>query len=188
MKQNVHSTSTRLSAALQVEASVEIQFRDAETFRLTLWGLRNHHYLHLQLPEEEEEEDKSWNMEEAGAELKAFYSCWPAPVSPESTAQSQCLLWLSKSNQTSLRGAAHNQPPPAEKGRCWPPGRRTEKQHCFHPAEDQQTSLAAVLQTFHHPTLLIFSFLSLTFPLPSSLRPPLRCVVALRASFCPGHC
>lgn len=96
---------------------MEIQFRDAETFRLTLWGIRNHHDLHLQPPEEEEEEeDKSWNMEDAGGELKAFYSCWPAPVSPESTTQSHCLLWLS--NQTALRGLS-NQPPPAEKGRCW---------------------------------------------------------------------
>lgn len=101
-----------------MEATVEIQFRDAEAFSLTLWGLRNHHYLHLQPPEEEEEEeDRSWNMEEAGGEMKAFYSCWPAPVSPESATQSHCLLWLS--NQTALRGVAHNQPPPAEKGRCW---------------------------------------------------------------------
>lgn len=108
------STCMCLSAALQLEVSMELQFKDVESLNLTLWGLRNHNSLHLH-PPKEEDEDKGWNVEEGG-EVKAFYCCCPAPVSSESTTQSHCLLWLP--NQTALRGAAHHQPPLADKGRC----------------------------------------------------------------------
>lgn len=110
-----------LSAALQLEVSLELQFKDVESLNLTLWGLRNHNSLHLQ-PPKDEDDNKGWNVEEGG-EVKAFYCCSPAPVSSESTTQSQCLLWLP--NQTALTWAAHHQPPLADKGQCW--GQKSEE-------------------------------------------------------------
>ncbi|XP_056891262.1 uncharacterized protein LOC130527120 isoform X2 [Takifugu flavidus] len=105
----LHTNSS--PSALQLEVSMELQFKDVESLNLTLWGLRNHDSLHLH-PPKEEDEDKGWNVEEGG-EVKAFYCCCPAPVSSESTTQSHCLLWLP--NQTALRGAAHHQLPLADK-------------------------------------------------------------------------
>lgn len=123
------STCMCLSAALQLEVSLELQFKDVESLNLTLWGLRNHNSLHLH-PPKEEDEDKGWNVEEGG-KVKAFYCCCPAPVSSESTTQSHCLLWLP--NQTALRGAAHHQPPLADKGQCW--GQKSEEVRDQFPSE-----------------------------------------------------
>lgn len=100
------------SAALYMQ--VELQFRGAEALNLTLWGLSNHNALHLH-PLEEEEVDKGWNGKEAGRETKAFYCCYPGPMSSTSATQGLCLLWLS--NQTALRGAARSQLLWAETGR-----------------------------------------------------------------------
>lgn len=99
-----------------MQVSLELQFRDAEALNLTLWGLSSHNSLHLHPPEEEEDEDKGWNVREAGGETKVFYCCYPGPMSSELATQGLCLLWLS--NQTALRGAAHNQLLLAETGRC----------------------------------------------------------------------
>lgn len=108
-----------LSAALYVQVFVEFQFRDGEALNLTLWGLRNHNSLHLQ-PPEEEDEDK-------GSETKAFYCCYPGSMSSGLVTQGLCLLWLF--NQTALRAAAHSQPLLPKKGRSeiW---RKTDKNTC----------------------------------------------------------
>lgn len=108
--------SLRLSAALYVQASLELQFRDAEALNLTLWGLWNHNTLHLR-PPEEEHGDEGWNVEEDGSETEAFYCCSPGPMTSGSVARGLCLLRLF--NRTALRGAAHKRPLPAEKGGCW---------------------------------------------------------------------
>lgn len=92
-----------LSAAL-VQVSMELQLRDAEALNVTLWGLRNCNSLHLHPPEEEE----------AGAETKAFYCCYPRAMSSESVPRDLCLLQLF--NQTALRQVAGNQLLLVEKG------------------------------------------------------------------------
>lgn len=112
-----------------MQVSLELQLKDAEALNLTLWGLRNNNSLHLHPPEEEEEDkDKGWNEREAGGQTRAFYCCYPGPMSSASVTPGVCLLWLF--NQTALRGAARSQPLLAEKGGCQGGkfgGRRTKK-------------------------------------------------------------
>lgn len=99
-----------------MQVSLELQFSDAERLNLTLWGLSTRNSLHLH-PPEEEEKDKGRNVEEAGGETKAFYCCYPAPMSSGSVPQGLCLLWLF--NQTALRGPVDDRSLLAEKGRRW---------------------------------------------------------------------
>lgn len=103
------------------KVSVELQFRDAKTLNLTLYGGSNQSSLLLNLPEEEEEEEEDEeeekNKDDEG-QRKAFYCCFPASPTSESANQSRCLLWLA--NQTVLTAT--------EKGKL--PWKRPQKGWC----------------------------------------------------------
>ncbi|XP_033936698.1 uncharacterized protein [Pseudochaenichthys georgianus] len=99
-----HSSSSALKIHLVV--SVELQFGDAETLNLTLYGHTNHSSLHLYPPEEEDKEEEEEDKE---GQRKAFYCCLPALPISESANQSHCLLWLA--NQTVLNATAKEKLP-----------------------------------------------------------------------------
>lgn len=90
---------------------MELQYGDAETLNLTLYGLSNHNSLHLHPPEEEDKEE-DWREKDDGddGQMKTFYCCLPALPTSESVRQSYCLLWYA--NQTQLPGKS------TEKGWC----------------------------------------------------------------------
>ncbi|XP_038569421.1 uncharacterized protein LOC119899082 isoform X2 [Micropterus salmoides] len=99
----LHSNSSSSALKVHFKVSVELQFRDAKTLNLTLYGGSNQSSLLLNLPEEEEEEEEDEeeekNKDDEG-QRKAFYCCFPASPTSESANQSRCLLWLA--NQTVL--------------------------------------------------------------------------------------
>lgn len=98
----LHNSTSSSDLKVHLKMLVELQFRDAETLNLTLYGHRNLSSLHLRPPEEEVDEVKK---EEDEGQMKAFYCCLPAPPSN----QSRCLLWLS--NQTVVTAGAKEKLP-----------------------------------------------------------------------------
>lgn len=105
----LHRNRSSSALKLHFEVSVELQFRDAETLNLTLYGLSNDNSLHLHPPEEEEEEEEERKKSDDEGQRKAFYCCFPTPSSSESANQSRCVLWLT--NQTVLTAIAKERLP-----------------------------------------------------------------------------
>ncbi|XP_029993976.1 uncharacterized protein LOC115422062 [Sphaeramia orbicularis] len=110
----VNKNSSSSAQHMNLEVSVDLQFRDAESMNLTLYGRYNHSSLHLHPPEEEEEQEDDEGHKDA------FFYCPPLLPTAQSANHNCCLLWLA--NQTVLTVTAKEKLPwkrtPKDEWRC----------------------------------------------------------------------